>query len=79
MAVLSEQQNQFDLELNKIQVQKEMDRFKLIEQLQEGKFHTHSLNTRFCNFNTFGANPFHSNIKVTLRDPGIAHCFVIYK
>lgn len=43
--MLTEQQHQFDIELNKIQQEKEHDRFRLIEQLQEGN------NTYlFCNF-----------------------------
>lgn len=38
LAVLSEQQLQFDFELNKIQQIKDTERFRLIEQLQEGNF-----------------------------------------
>lgn len=34
--MLTRQQQQFDIELNKIQQVKEYDRFRLIEQLQEG-------------------------------------------
>lgn len=36
LALLTEQQHQFDVELNKIQLERETERFRLIEQLQEG-------------------------------------------
>lgn len=36
--MLTQQQQQFDIELNKIQQEKEYDRFRLIEQLQEGNY-----------------------------------------